>query len=117
MIDTEQLKRRLIEEEVTLVKSLGKITRANPDNPDDLIVLPPEPDPVPADQNDLADRNEDFGERRSTELTLENRLNEVRLALSKIESGTYGVCKTCGKLIESERLEANPAAETCVEHR
>lgn len=116
-IDREELRRRLLEERATLLKSLGKIAGVNPDNPDDLIPLPPELDTVQADQNDLADRSEDFGERRSTELTLEDRLNNVKLALSKIESGTYGACETCGEPIESERLGANPAARTCVKHR
>ena len=117
MIDIEQLKRRLLEERTTLVNSLGKIAGVNPDNPDDLIPLPPELDPVQADQNDIADRAEDFGERRSTERTLEDRLNSVKHALSKIESGTYGTCEVCGEQIEGERLEANPAAETCVKDR
>ena len=117
MIDIEQLKRRLLEERTTLVNSLGKIAGVNPDNPDDLIPLPPELDSVQADQNDIADRAEDFGERRSTERTLENRLNSVKHALSKIESGTYGTCEVCGEPIEGERLEANPAAETCVKDR
>ena len=116
-IDRAELKRRLLDEQATLLKSLGKIAGVNPDNPDDLIPLPPESDTVQADQNDLADRSEDFGERRSTELTLEDRLNNVKLALLKIESPAYGICETCGEPIEPERLEANPAAETCIKHR
>lgn len=45
--------------------------------------------------------------------TLEE-LHEVKLALSRIESGKYGICTTCGKEINSERLEALPFATTCV---
>ncbi|WP_433030613.1 TraR/DksA C4-type zinc finger protein [Actinomycetospora sp. CA-053990] len=29
-------------------------------------------------------------------------------------AGTYGVCERCGRPIAPERLEARPAARTCV---
>jgi DnaK suppressor protein len=48
---------------------------------------------------------------------LENRLMDVERALSKIESATYGLCEISGESIEEERLEANPAARTCIAHR
>ncbi len=47
---------------------------------------------------------------------LENRWNEVRAALKKIEAGTYGICEISGEPIEEDRLEVNPAARTCKEH-
>ena len=47
---------------------------------------------------------------------LEARLAQVDAALAKIENGTYGKCRVCGKEIEPARLGANPAAETCMEH-
>jgi DnaK suppressor protein len=66
-----------------------------------------------ADENDLADRTEDYGERTATLGVLEPRLKDVNDALQKIEDGTYGICEVCGKPIEEDRLEANPAARTC----
>jgi DnaK suppressor protein len=66
-----------------------------------------------ADENDLADRTEDYGERTATIAALEPRLKDINDALAKIEDGTYGVCEVCGKPIEEDRLEANPAARTC----
>jgi RNA polymerase-binding transcription factor DksA len=33
-----------------------------------------------------------------------------------MDSGSYGKCEVCGKAIEADRLEANPAAPTCKEH-
>ncbi len=34
----------------------------------------------------------------------------------RIEDGTYGVCTVSGEEIETERLEADPAAKTCKAH-
>jgi RNA polymerase-binding transcription factor DksA len=36
--------------------------------------------------------------------------------LGKIEAGTYGKCNACGEEIPEARLDANPAALTCMEH-
>jgi DnaK suppressor protein len=40
---------------------------------------------------------------------------EIRLALSRIESGHYGQCVTCGKSILKERLAALPYATQCID--
>jgi DnaK suppressor protein len=46
--------------------------------------------------------------------TLEERLNEVTIALGKIDNQNYGKCESCNKNIEEAKLEANPAAKTCI---
>mgnify|MGYP002144255573 CR=1 FL=1 len=71
-----------------------------------------------SDENDMADRFEDYEERTATMGALEPRLAEVDAALAKIESGdnSYGTCETCGADIEKERMDANPAAATCTLH-
>lgn len=38
----------------------------------------------------------------------------VERALSKLESGTYGVCDDCGQPIAAERLAAIPYATLCI---
>jgi len=45
---------------------------------------------------------------------LEESLNEVEHALQKYEAGTYGLCDSCGQLIERARLEAIPQASLCL---
>jgi DnaK suppressor protein len=45
---------------------------------------------------------------------LQQRLEDVRGALSRIEKGTYGKCEGCGNNIPAERLEAIPAARLCM---
>lgn len=47
---------------------------------------------------------------------LELRLKEVNDALKRMDDGSYGVCETCQKEIAIERLKANPAASTDIEH-
>ena len=47
---------------------------------------------------------------------LELRMKEVREALERIDGGTYGICEVCQKEIPLERLQANPAAKTDMEH-
>jgi DnaK suppressor protein len=42
------------------------------------------------------------------------RLQQIDVALGRIERGTYGVCERCGKPIPRERLEAMPQAISCV---
>jgi RNA polymerase-binding protein DksA len=41
-------------------------------------------------------------------------LDQVNSALSRIEQGTYGRCKDCGREIPRERLDVVPHAACCV---
>jgi RNA polymerase-binding transcription factor DksA len=69
------------------------------------------------DENDAADRFEDFESRSGMINTFQTRLSDINAALAKIESKTYGMCeKGNDHPIEAARLEANPAARTCMEH-
>ena len=42
-------------------------------------------------------------------------LHHLNEALDRIEKGTYGICRTCGKKIQIKRLEAVPHATQCIE--
>jgi DnaK suppressor protein len=41
-------------------------------------------------------------------------LDELAAARARVAAGTYGVCERCGRPIAPDRLEARPAARTCV---
>jgi len=99
-----------------LLKDLSKIAKRSSDNPEDWVPAAPKMNISRSDKNELADRFEEYGERRSEEFELELRLNNVERALERINKGIYGVCKVGGRQIERERLEANPAADTCLNH-
>lgn len=62
----------------------------------------------------LADQAEELETNAGIVDTLEERLQEVNNALARIETGTFGKCMICGKDIEALRLDANPAATTCL---
>jgi RNA polymerase-binding transcription factor DksA len=47
---------------------------------------------------------------------LESRYDTILAAFSRIEKGTYGRCEVCGEKIAEARLEADPAAPTCIKH-
>lgn len=48
--------------------------------------------------------------------SLELRLRDVNDALKRIDDENYGICAICQKEIPIDRLKANPAAATDIEH-
>ncbi len=69
-----------------------------------------------ADPADVADQIEELATNVPLVEELEERHREVEEALERMEGGIYGACKECGEEIPLKRLEANPAATTCIEH-
>ncbi len=107
-------KRKLEEEKTLLENELSNLGQIDKDT-GEWEAVPEEQNGPEADPNDLADRSEDYEEKTAIMNTLEARLDDIQNALLAIENGNYGVCKICGKQIEEDRLEANPAASTCKE--
>jgi RNA polymerase-binding transcription factor DksA len=70
-----------------------------------------------ADPNTNADLLEDSDERLATLSDLEKDYRNLKLALSKIDTGTYGLCEICGQEVEEKRLEFKPEARTCMAHK
>ena len=115
MMNTAPFKEKLETEKRSLEEELGAIAYFNTETN----VWEATPDQTlmgEIDDNDAADRFEDFEERSAILNTLQNRLTDINDALMKIEKGTYGTCEISGEKIETERLNANPAARTCKEH-
>ena len=69
-----------------------------------------------ADPIDAADNIEELAVNVPMVAELEKRRKEIEDALEKIEEETYGLCEKCGEMIPFDRLEANPAARTCIKH-
>ena len=40
-------------------------------------------------------------------------VDDIQAALSRMASGTYGVCERCGCMIAAERMQASPTARWC----
>jgi len=104
MINTQIYKERLEEEKKKLEGELAGLTPKDTDNVSE------------ADENVQADIIEEFEGGLAITNSLESRLNDVKIALDKIEEGTFGICEISGEEIEADRLEANPAARTCKTH-
>lgn len=68
----------------------------------------------PSDPNVAADTAEDSMERQATVEALEIRFRNIARALEKAADGQFGICEICKAEIEMARLEANPAARTCI---
>ncbi len=125
MIDATHLKIRLMEEKDILEKELSRLgvhtskdtshweaTEAAPSN------LGEDLGENKAEETEMADQIEDFEERTAETRNLEVRYRQVIDALTNMENGSYGICKTgfATHPIEPARLEANPAAITCMLH-
>lgn len=116
MIDNTQYKKRLEIEFKELEKELSGLGTHNKENPAEWDVKAPDFDIMNADENEAADKNEELHVDSIILDELTARYNDVALALTKIEAGTYGLCEIDGGPIEDSRLLANPAARTCKEH-
>jgi len=44
----------------------------------------------------------------------EDAISGIQAALSRVESGTYGLCVDCGESIGFQRLQAYPSANRCL---
>jgi len=106
---------KLAELRKVVVGELEEIAIHNVDT-DDWEVRTDDIDQTDADENLRADDVEDADERVATLAELETRYRNIVRALNKIENSEYGICEICGEAIEPERLEANPAARTCIRH-
>ncbi len=47
--------------------------------------------------------------------SVEGLLNQVLIALEKVDRGTYGICDACARPIKTARLNVLPFATLCVE--
>jgi RNA polymerase-binding transcription factor DksA len=115
-IDTGYFKKKLEAELKTLEAELLSVGHKNPSNPKDWEPSSGEVDINASDAADIADNIESYESNTAILKPLEKQYNDVKLALEKISKGTYGICEIAGEPIEKQRLEANPAARTCVSH-
>ena len=109
----EQLKKALVDEQLQLEKSLsdnGKVI----DGDGDWAATVPKADESEEDYTVQADRMEEFFTRGAAVGELEARLENVKLALGKMDNDTYGLSTVSNEPIEIERLLANPAATTTI---
>jgi|SRR3990172_8820544 RNA polymerase-binding protein DksA len=108
MAPHESIKQRLADERSQLVHQLTELGAAEDGSLRDDVDFP----------EGFADAAAATSER--TEVlglveSLRRSLEEIDLALSRIDDGTYGTCVNCGKKIGEARLEYRPASTHCVD--
>lgn len=113
-MDNDRARRLLQDERTRLVELRSRMENVGDESQEEGVSELSTVDQHPADVG-----SETF--ERTKELSLQEdiqgRLDDVALALDKLDSGTYGTCETCGEPISDERLEAVPAARYCIEHQ
>ena len=66
--------------------------------------------------NHMADvGTEVFEQARDFAVALQQSYDDTYRALEKFDDGTYGICESCGAIIELARLEALPSARFCMQ--
>ncbi len=115
--DIEKFKTELEKEKELLEKEMDTVGERNPETPGDWQARPDRGDFSSSDSSESADSSESYGGNSAILDQLETRYKNITKALERIKSGEYGICRISGEKIEKERLEANPAADTCIKHR
>jgi RNA polymerase-binding transcription factor DksA len=111
----KHFEKKLVDEKEKLESEMSSIGRRNPAVPGDWESVPSET----GMESDLADQADVVMSRESNTAILadlEARYDTVLEALKRIDSAKYGKCEVCSCEIEEARLEADPAATTCVKH-
>ena len=109
--DIDTMRAKLLEERVRIaadLQSIEEITASTPkDSSGDLSSY----------SSHMADMGSDSMEREKAFLfagVKRRRLEEIELALKRMEAGTFGACESCGNPIPEKRLERMPGATLCV---
>jgi len=115
ILDKKKIKEKLEKERDMLLNQVRDIGVQDPET-NEWEAIPERITSKETDQNEMADRFEDFEERSSVIKVLASRLNKVLDTLKEIDKASFGICEVCGKNIKMARIEADPSAKTCKEH-
>lgn len=109
-----ELKKKLEEEQALLKKDLLKFANKDKKIADDYDTRFPDFGGRSSSPDENANETEAYENLLAIEYALELRLKDVSEALARIKESNYGNCEICKKEIVLNRLNANPAAKTCL---
>ncbi|MEZ4727197.1 MAG: TraR/DksA family transcriptional regulator [Caldilineaceae bacterium] len=66
-------------------------------------------------RDDLANSYTTFGQQSVLQTMDQKKLDQIDIALQRMDEGVYGRCAGCGAAIEPERLSILPTAIHCVD--
>ncbi|GEM_PF-934872 len=122
-LEIDTFKKKLLEEKARLEAELSGVSvRANPKDPNNWEAAYEAPEELTEthapdiDPMDVAETIGNYEKGFALNKTLEAQLRNVVHALEKIDASSYGSCDVCHSMIPLARLEANPAASTCIVH-
>ena len=109
--DLEYFKKLIIKKREEILQQLGNIKESSSNSDKDTSGTDSTYSIHMADHG----TDEEQREKKYYHASRENRyLLHLEEALDRIEDGSYGICKDCGKDIPKERLEAVPNTRLCV---
>ena len=114
--DIEHFKSKLLAEKKQLETEMAKVGQKNPSKASGWEATSTNIEVDAADENEVADKFEEYDGNNGILTQLDNQLRDVNSAIERIANNKYGICETCGKPIERERLEANPSARISLKH-
>jgi DnaK suppressor protein len=106
-----EMKMRLLQQQIDLRQQVEDSSRQGTTTDDDPNTRFPQ---YGISQDDNALEVSDYQDNISVQHGLQAELDQIDLALQKIEQGTYGICSNCNQVIPKDRLMIFPAATTCV---
>jgi len=116
MKDLTAYKNRLEAEKKILADELATVSTSDAESRGGVRAISDDLDISEADENELGDKFESLDNNEAIENRLEERMELVIRALAMMEADKYGLCEVCELPIEEKRLEADPAAPTCILH-
>lgn len=104
MSDSAEHRERLLARLAQLEQRVGRIR----------VDLRHEEHPVERDSEEQATQRENEDVLGALDEAGRRELASIRMALARMETGEYGVCRRCGEAIAPERLRVLPTALECV---
>ena len=110
-IDTEQFRTRLLEERRRVQGAIHYLHEESPGSIQDETQEIPSDNHLGETASVTLDREIDY----TLEENEERVLAAIDAALQRIDEGTFGTCRSCGKPIGEDRLEALPYTTQCID--
>jgi RNA polymerase-binding protein DksA len=113
-IDIDEIRERLVAERQRVAAALAYLEKETPGS------LEEGTGELTASDNHMGDVASETYDREMDYTLAENDefvLRQIDAALKRLDDGTYGKCRVCGRPIGAERLEAMPWADLCIDDR
>jgi RNA polymerase-binding transcription factor len=112
-LDIESIRRRLLDERQRVIDAIEYLHHEHPGSLEDESEERTIDNHLAETATVTLDRELDY----TLEENANRALHAIDSALERIDAGTYGTCRRCGREINPERLDAIPWATLCIEDK